>query len=87
MPCPSTKHLVEILNDLYNNRDKLEATAELCYERALEKQFEWERIGLQFTGVFQDTLKGVDHSLDKKPKPKPKPKKKPVRRKRKIGNA
>jgi len=87
MPCPSTKDLVEILNDLYKNRDKLQATAELCYERALEKQFEWERIGLQFTGVFQDTLKGVDHSLDKKPKPKPKPKKKPVRRKRKIGNA
>ena len=85
MPCPSTKDLVEILNDLYKNIDKLQATAELCYERALEKQFEWERIGLQFTGVFQDTLKGVDHSLDKKTKPKPK--KKPVRRKRKIGNA
>ena len=41
MPCPSTDHLAEILTDLYNNPVKLEATAELCYQRALEKQFTW----------------------------------------------
>ena len=81
MPCPSTDHLVEILNDLYNDPKKLEATAELCYERALEKQFTWEIIGNQFSGIFEDALKGVDHSV-KKVSPKKK-----TRKKRKIGNA
>ena len=81
MPCPSTEHLVEILNDLYKNPKKLEATAELCYERVLEKQFTWETIGSQFAGVFEDVIKGVDHSV-KKVTPKRK-----TRKKRKIGNA
>ena len=81
MPCPSTEHLTEILNDLYNNPKKLEATAELCYERALEKQFTWEVIGSQFAGIFEDAIKGVDHSV-KKVTPKKK-----TRKKRKIGNA
>ena len=81
MPCPSTEHLTEILNDLYNNPKKLEATAELCYERALEKQFTWEVIGAQFAGIFDDAIKGVDHSV-KKVSPKKK-----TRKKRKIGNA
>ena len=81
MPCPSTEHLVEILNDLYENRDKLDATAELCQTRVLEKQFTWEVIGAQFAGIFDDAIKGVDHSV-KKVTPKKK-----IRKKRKIGNA
>ena len=81
MPCPSTEHLTEILNDLYNNPKKLEATAELCYERALEKQFTWEVIGSQFAGIFEDVIKGVDHSV-KKTSPVKK-----TRKKRRIGNA
>ncbi len=81
MPCPSTDHLAEILDDLYKNPKKLEATAELCYERALEKQFTWEVIGAQFAGIFDDAIKGVDHSV-KKVSPKKK-----TRKKRKIGNA
>jgi len=81
MPCPSTDHLVEILNDLYNNPKKLEATAELCYERVLDKQFTWEVIGSQFAGIFEDVVKGVDHSV-KKVSPAKK-----TRKKRKIGNA
>jgi len=79
MPCPSTDHLVEILNDLYNDRDKLNATAELCYTRALEEQFTWEKIGAQFSGIFEDTVKGVDHSVKKVTAKK-------TRKKRKIGN-
>ncbi len=79
MPCPSTDHLVEILNDLYNDRDKLDATAELCYTRALEEQFTWEKIGAQFSGIFEDTVKGVDHSVKKVTAKK-------TRKKRKIGN-
>ena len=81
MPCPSTEHLVEILNDLYENRSKLDATSELCYERALEKQFTWEVIGAQFAGIFQDVIKGVDHSVDK-----PIPKKRRKKSKRTIGH-
>ena len=81
MPCPSTEHLTEILNDLYNNPKKLEATAELCYERALEKQFTWEVIGAQFSGIFEDAITGIDHSV-KKVSPSKK-----IRKKRKIGNA
>ena len=81
MPCPSTDHLAEILTDLYNNPVKLEATSELCYQRALEKQFTWEVIGAQFAGIFEDAIKGVDHSV-KKVTPKKK-----TRKKRKIGNA
>ena len=79
MPCPSTDHLVEILNDLYENKDKLDATAELCYTRALEEQFTWEKIGAQFAGIFEDTIKGVDHSVKKVTSKK-------TRKKRKIGN-
>ena len=79
MPCPSTEHLTEILNDLYNNPKKLEATAELCYTRALEEQFTWEKIGAQFSGIFEDTIKGVDHSVKKVTSKK-------TRKKRKIGN-
>ena len=81
MPCPSTEHLVEILNDLYENRSKLDATSELCYERALEKQFTWEVIGAQFAGIFQDVIKGIDHSVDK-----PIPKKRRKKSKRTIGH-
>ena len=81
MPCPSTEHLVEILNDLYENRSKLDATSELCYERALEKQFTWEVIGAQFSGIFQDVIKGIDHSVDK-----PIPKKRRKKSKRTIGH-
>ena len=81
MPCPSTDHLAEILDDLYKNPKKLNATAELCYERALQKQFTWEVIGAQFAGIFEDAIKGVDHSV-KKVSPSKK-----VRKKRKIGNA
>ncbi len=69
MPCPSTQHLVEILDDLYENKEKLEATAELCYERVTDPRFEWQNIAAQLSGIFQDALNNVDHSVDKKPKP------------------
>ena len=66
---------------IYKNPKKLDATAELCYERVLEKQFTWETIASQFAGVFEDTIKNIDHSI-KKVSPKKK-----IRKKRKIGNA
>ena len=82
MPCPSTDHLVEILNELYNDKKKLEATAELCYTRALDEQFSWTTIAMQFSGLFQDTLDEISHDSKKE-----KTNKKKIRKKRKIGNA
>ena len=83
MPCPSTDHLLEILNGLYEDRKKCEAVAELCYTRVLDKQFAWNTIAAQFAGVFEDALKEVDHSVIK---PKPKRKRKKRQPKREIGS-
>jgi len=82
MPCPSTDHLVEILDELYKDKKKLEATAELCYTRALDEQFSWTTIAMQFSGLFQDTLDEISHDSKKE-----KANKKKIRKKRKIGNA
>jgi glycosyltransferase involved in cell wall biosynthesis len=59
MPCPSSKHLTEILNELYEDRDKLDAVAELCYLRATDEQFNWDTVASQFDGVFQEVLNPV----------------------------
>lgn len=84
MPCPSTEHLVEILNDLYQDREKLEATAELCYQRVTEPCFSWETIANQFDGVFQEVMNGsFDEGHDVSELNKKKKKKK--REKRLIG--
>ena len=56
MPCPSAEHLAEILADLYENREKLDATAELCYLRATDPRYQWDNIADQFGGVFQEVL-------------------------------
>lgn len=80
MPCPSASHLAEILTDLYSNPVKLEATAELCYQRVTDEQFNWDTIASQFGGIFEDVMNEVDHSVDEKPVEKKKEKK----RKRKL---
>lgn len=87
MPCPSSDHLAEILTDLYENREKLDATAELCYERVTDKQFDWDTVASQFGGVFEDVLNEVDHTIDEEaPKGEVKKKKKKERReKRTVG--
>jgi glycosyltransferase involved in cell wall biosynthesis len=85
MPCPSSDHLAEILTDLYENREKLDATAELCYTRVTDKQFDWDTVALQFGGVFEDVLNEVDHTIDEEaPKEKVKKKKKERREKRLV---
>jgi len=58
MPCPSSDHLAEILTDLYEHRDKLEATAELCYLRATDPCYRWDTVAKQFEGVFQEVMAG-----------------------------
>jgi glycosyltransferase involved in cell wall biosynthesis len=56
MPCPSVEHLVEILANLYEDREKLDQVAQSCYERVTEDQFKWDNISDQFDGVFQEVL-------------------------------
>jgi glycosyltransferase involved in cell wall biosynthesis len=58
MPCPSSDHLAEILTDLYENREKLDETARLCYERATSPYYDWDNIAPQFAGLFQEVLDG-----------------------------
>jgi glycosyltransferase involved in cell wall biosynthesis len=82
MPCPSSDHLAEILTDLYENREKLDATAELCYERVTDKQFDWDTVASQFGGIFEDVLNEVDHTVEED-EPK---KKKQRKKKRNIGS-
>ena len=72
MPCPSSDHLAEILTDLYENREKLNATAELCYERVTDKQFDWDTVASQFGGIFEGVLKEADYTVEEEPKKKKK---------------
>lgn len=85
LPCPSSDHLAEIFADLYENREKLDATAELCYQRVLDPCFSWDNIAAQFNGVFEDMLNGIDHTVEEEPTPKEKKKKKEKREKRLVG--
>jgi len=83
MPCPSVDDLADILTDLYENREKLDATAELCFQRATDPQFNWETVASQFGGIFEDVLKNVDHSVPEAEAPAEKPKKKKKNKKAK----
>jgi len=56
MPCPSHQHLAEILTELYEDREKLGAVAELCYTRATDEKFNWDYVAEQFHGVFTEVL-------------------------------
>jgi glycosyltransferase involved in cell wall biosynthesis len=83
MPCPSSDHLAAILTELYEDREKLDATAELCYLRATEEQFNWDTIARQFDEVFQETLSAqvASDATQSETQPKKKKKKsKPVKR-------
>jgi glycosyltransferase involved in cell wall biosynthesis len=87
MPCPSSDHLAEILTDLYENREKLDATAELCYQRVTDPVFDWDTVASQFGGIFEDVMKEVDHSIESEEAPKAAKKKRPKKRseKRLVG--
>jgi glycosyltransferase involved in cell wall biosynthesis len=88
MPCPSADHLAEILTDLYENREKLDETARLCYERATSPCYDWDNIAPQFAGLFQEVLEGSygeAHSTPVEVKENKKEKKKEKRKKRLVG--
>jgi len=78
MPCPSSDHLAAILTALYEDREKLAATAELCYLRATDERFSWDTIAHQFGEVFQEVLTTVVETTETQPKKKKKGK--PVKR-------
>ena len=78
MPCPSSDHLAAILTELYEDREKLAATAELCYLRATEERFGWDTIAHQFGEVFQEVLAPVVETTETQPKKRKKGK--PVKR-------
>jgi hypothetical protein len=82
LPCPSSDHLAEILTDLYENREKLDETAELCYQRATDTRFDWDTIASQFGGIFNDVLTAEEPS----PEPVEKKKKKKARREKRMIN-
>ena len=77
MPCPSSDHLAAVLTDLYEDKEKREATAELCYLRATDERFNWDTIAHQFGEVFQEVLNPVVETTETQPKKK---KGKPVKR-------
>ena len=78
MPCPSSNHLAAVLTDLYEDKEKREATAELCYLRATDERFNWDTIAHQFEEVFQEVLNPVVETTETQPKKKKKGK--PVKR-------
>jgi len=76
MPCPSSDHLAEILNDLYQGRGYRELVGQRCRERALDSQFSWDTVASQFGGIFEDVMKQVDHSVPAETKKTPRNRKK-----------
>jgi len=57
MHCPSSDHFTEILTELYEDRDLLDATAQACYDRVTSEEFSWDTIAHQFDEEFQEALK------------------------------
>ena len=64
MPCPSSDHLAEILNELYQDRELLQEVADQCYERVTQEQFKWEVIANQFDEEFQGVLNPPEKSAE-----------------------
>jgi glycosyltransferase involved in cell wall biosynthesis len=87
MPCPSSDHLVEILEQLHEVPEICDEIGEKCYQRATDPQFSWDTVASQFGGIFEDVMNQVDHSVQPEinveigEKPKARKKKgKPMRR-------
>ena len=72
MPCPSSEHLVEILDQLYELPEICDKIGQQCYQRVTDPQFSWDTVASQFGGIFEDVMNEVNHSvpveIDKKPK-------------------
>jgi D-inositol-3-phosphate glycosyltransferase len=71
MPCPSSDHLAEILEDLYQSPDRRARVGQNCYQRVTDPQFAWDTVASQFGGIFEEVL-----SQEAEPAAKPKEKRK-----------
>jgi len=56
MPCPSSDHLAEILDYLYQDKGTREWVGTRCRERAMDPQFSWDTVASQFGGIFEEVL-------------------------------
>ncbi len=71
MPCPSVEHLTEILVELYENREELDAVAQACYDRVTDEAFNWDTVAAQFDDAFQEVLaEGAEVEVEVKKKGK-----------------
>lgn len=59
MPCPSDDHLAELLDGLYQDRERLRRVGDLCYQRVTDVCFEWGTVAAEFHKVFQEVLEGT----------------------------
>jgi len=75
MPCPSHEHLAEILDELYHDREELQRTADACYKRVTDPQFDWDTVAAQFDGVFQEVSVKAEIKEPKRTKSKKRRKK------------
>ena len=71
MPCPSSDHLAEILDYLYQDKGIREWVGTRCRERVMDTQFSWDTVASQFGGIFEEVL-----SQDPEPVAEPKEKRK-----------
>ena len=83
MPCPSSEHLVEILDHLYTYPDICDKIGQQCYQRVTDPQFSWDTVASQFGGIFEDVMKEVDHSVPDEIAAKPEKEKKKRKSRRK----
>ena len=63
MPCPSSDHLTEILNELYHSPEHCQRVADDCYNRVTDAQFAWDTVASQFGGVFEEVLSQVTETV------------------------
>ena len=56
MPCPSSDHLAEILDYLYQDKGTREWVGTRCRERVMDPQFSWDTVASQFGGIFEEVL-------------------------------
>jgi glycosyltransferase involved in cell wall biosynthesis len=76
MPCPSSDHLAEILEYLYQDKGIREWVGTRCRERVMDPQFSWDTVASQFGGIFEDVMNQVDHSVPVEISEKPRKRKK-----------
>ena len=71
MPCPSSEHLTELLNELYEDKVYHNHVGSKCKERATDPQFSWDTVASQFGGIFEDVLSQGNKAVSvETPKPK-----------------